>query len=232
MHKDPGLAIIGVVSPITLQKQIMGKRQLRPFAVEIRSSRQNSRNEVPVLTSISPRAFRGQERWPDERKGDKTPALWGGLSMGISKAVAQPTPVRIQPSEEYNGTRVSRVLPSLNSWMPTPDDTSERPTVRRPGRPRKRPTNVETLATLEPELRSEKVSGLREEPAFDQLSPTLHPVTAASPSPVMPGIGQQPASMAPRRSGRLLEEDWAYRIACRKAERLGKPRPEASRRGK
>jgi len=210
----------------------MSRRQLRPFTVEVRSNRQDSRIRVPVPTSISPRASQGGQRWSDERQGQNSPGLWGGLSTGVSEAVEQPTPARSEPSEEHNGTRVSRVLPSLNSWMPTPDDISERRTVRRPGRPRKRPTNAEMLATLEREPRSEEVSSLTDGPAFDQLSPTLHPVATANPLPITPAKDQQPSSVTPRRSGRLLETNWSYRIQCRRAERQGKPRPAAPRRSK
>ena len=104
----------------------MAKRQLRPFTVEIRSNRQNSRSGVPVLASVPPRGFLGAEQWADKGRENRTVVHSVGLWRAMPEPFEQPIPERIEPSEEHNGTRVSRVLPSLNSWMPTPDDTSER----------------------------------------------------------------------------------------------------------
>ena len=208
----------------------MSKRQSRPFTVEIRSSRKNSRNGHSVFPLIPPRGSLPAERWSEDRQGHGTVRDWDGLRMAMREAFDQCVPERTEISEEQNGKPANRVLPSLYSWTPTPTDPIERAPLRKPGRPRKPPRNPEMEATMELEERSEQVSSVVSAPLFDQAGMFFEQVAAADPSLLEPDVSQEPSPIAQRRSGRVLEQSWAYRIACRKAERRGQPTPSELRR--
>jgi len=214
----------------------MSKRQVRPFTVEIRSSRKNSRDELPILAAIPWRGSAPFERWSDSHHehgtGRATPEANGVFRSPrtrtpvLPESFDQPTPEPITTSETQKGNRTGRILPNLRPWTPSTDGPQPGESHRRSA-PRKTHTRRHTPVVTAQD-HSEQVSHVTKEAGFEQVSPPFAPVNVPNAEQVTSAIDDQRSS--PRRSGRALERSWAYRIECRKAERRGNAHPAQPQR--
>jgi hypothetical protein len=217
----------------------MSKRQARPFTVEIRSSRKNSRDELPILNARPLRGSARSERWSDNHHGHgigrATPEANGFFRspgpppLVTPQSFAQPAPEPITSSEKQNGNRTGRILPNLTPWIPSDGPQAQ---DNRRSAPRKRRAPRQALVIASPQDYSEQVSHLTKEAGVEQVRPSFAPVVVPSAEPVTFAIGHQRSSPTSRRSTRALERSWAYRIECRKAERRGNAQPAQPKRRK
>ena len=230
-----------------LRSRSMSKHQVRPFTVEIRSSRKNSRDGLPIFPVTRLRSSALSDQWLDDHREHGTDRDRNGLRTVMPEAnllhtptlvrplsFDQPTPEHIKAPEEQNGSRLGRILPSLTPWMPSPEgpqpqDSHQRSAPRRPRRPRQTPEPQKSV-TVTLQDHSKQVSNVTSEPAFDQVRPSFPEVIAAIAEPVTRVTSHQRSLL--RRSGRALERSWSYRIECRKAERRGNPHPAQPQRRK
>src|SRR4051812_20658817 len=98
----------------------MSKRQVRPFTVEIRSSRKNSRDELPIFNAMPLRGSGRSERWSDSQDEHgahrATPEANGVFRspgpppLVVTQSFDRPTPEPMTTSEKQNGNRTGRIL--------------------------------------------------------------------------------------------------------------------------
>lgn len=216
----------------------MSKRQVRPFTVEIRSRRKNTRDELPIFNAIPLRGSARSERWSDSQHEHGTHRATpeangvfrspGAPPLVLARSFDQPTPEPITTSEKQNGNRTGRILPNLTPWTPSTD--GPQPEDNRRSAPRKQRAPRQTPVIASPQGHSEQVSHVTKEAGVEQVRPSFAPLIVPSAEQVTSTVGHQRSSS--RRSGRALERSWAYRIECRKAERRGDPQPAQPQRRK
>ena len=241
------------------------KRQTRPFAVEIKSSRRPAPKAAPVRTDPLRIAAAAPDLWSNDHRAEdraRNPASLTALDeahrvfakltapapvrpqrsdpLQSGTAVAPDEPVRVaadEPEEapSRTGHRAGRrgsILPDLTTTQALPEraarprEADQRSAPRNQPRPQRTKTSVPLPGGLGRELvSSDHQSTLPSEPAMDAISLSDHPDTGSGPHPAALAVSSSVPAAKPRRSVRWLDQGWAYRAACRKATRRGKPLP-------
>jgi len=240
------------------------KRQTRPFAVEIKSSRRPTPKAAPVLTdplriAAAPPDLGSNDPWAEDRA--RNPASRAALDEAhrVFAELTSPAPIRPQrsdplrsgtavaPDEPFSvttdepsvessraGHRAGRrgsVLPDLRATRPSPESAARPQEADQRSAPRNQPHPQRTKTSapqpgglLHEQVSSEHHSALPSEPAVDAISLSDHPETGSALQPAAPAVSSIARSGKPR-AVRTLDQSWAYRAACRKAARRGKPLP-------
>jgi hypothetical protein len=240
------------------------KRQTRPFAVEIKSSRRPAQKAAPVLTETPQVASAPPDLWSDsvsEVGRDRTPASLAAREEAnrVFAKLTSPAPILPQrsdplravtaagpgepfcstadepkaepPSAGHRAGRRGSVLPDLRTQTSSenaarPQDADQRSAPRNRHRPQQKKTSVaQPGGLLQEPASSDHVSTPQIKPAVDAMSLSDHPENGSGPQPAAPAVSSTVRSAKPRRSVRALDQSWAYRAACRKAARRGKPLP-------
>jgi hypothetical protein len=233
------------------------KRQTRPFTVEIKSSRTAPRfSDAGFAVSRTPRAtppvrdlWSGVHQDGAAEKGAKflealseADRVFGKLAPPKPVAHGSPDSSRMETSETLKETqgagRRGVVLPDLRPQLapertqPTPEppspDMDRRSVPSKSRRPRRsKSADIQPEAAPEAQPRADHAIPRPSGPVMDEASASDQPVATVR-RQTTPAVSPRASAAKPRRSLRSLDQSWAYRTACRKAERRGEPPPVRS----